>query len=191
MNILSFLLYTFLVTVTPGPTNIDILNTIKHRGTAAGIKYTYGAVIAIFLLLIISTMLNMMLSQFIPSILLVMKIIGTGYMLYLVYTIFKSQQDSQFHKNTGTFRAGFNLQFLNPKVITFSLTVMPTFILNSYHSIYIIYTFVIIITGIGFFSLSIWVLCGTLLQRFLQNHDLLVKCTMAIFLIYAAIIIWI
>lgn len=58
MNLLPFIMYTFLITVTPGPTNIDILNTIRNKGLKGGIQYTYGAITAFVFLLIISTVVN-------------------------------------------------------------------------------------------------------------------------------------
>lgn len=191
MNILSFLFYTFLVTATPGPTNIDILNTIKRKGTPAGVKYTYGAIIAFIVLLIMSTILNTLLSQVMPSILFVMKFIGSLYMLYLVYTLFKSHSNNDPDKNIGTFRSGFTLQFLNPKVITFTMTIIPTFVLANYNSMFIISIFIIITSLIALFSFSLWVLFGSLLQSFLQRHELLINMIMATFLIYAAVMVWI
>ncbi|MGW7976883.1 LysE family translocator [Staphylococcus xylosus] len=191
MNILSFLFYTFLVTATPGPTNIDILNTIKSKGRPAGVKYTYGAIIAFIVLLVISTILNTLLSQIMPSILFIMKFIGSLYMLYLVYTLFKIHNNNESNKNIGSFKSGFTLQFLNPKVITFTMTVIPTFVLKNYNSIFTISIFVIIISIIALFSFSLWVLFGLLLQSFLQRYELLVNMIMAIFLIYAAIMVWI
>ncbi|MEJ8302790.1 hypothetical protein [Saccharibacillus sacchari] len=46
MNTVSFLLYCFIVTFTPGPTNIMILSTLKHSGTRQALRYIYGATLA-------------------------------------------------------------------------------------------------------------------------------------------------
>lgn len=46
MNITSFLIYCFIVTFTPGPTNIVILSTVHNFGTKKAMHYTYGATIA-------------------------------------------------------------------------------------------------------------------------------------------------
>jgi cysteine/O-acetylserine efflux protein len=42
MNITSFLIYCFIVTFTPGPTNIVILSTVHSFGTKKAMEYTYG-----------------------------------------------------------------------------------------------------------------------------------------------------
>src|SRR5690625_4537634 len=104
MNITSFLIYCFIVTCTPGPTNIDILFTVNNHGSKKGMEYTYGATIAFGLLLAISAMLNTMLITVIPKILVIMQVIGSIYMLYLAYQIYKMDTSEPTVNQTGTFR---------------------------------------------------------------------------------------
>ena len=132
MNITSFLIYCFIITVTPGPTNIDILSTVNNHGTKRAMQYTYGATIAFGLLLAISAILNTMLIIVIPKILIVLQIIGSIYMLYLAYQIYKMDASKTNVNGLGTFMSGFLMQFLNPKVVTFTMTVFPSFILPYY-----------------------------------------------------------
>lgn len=132
MNITSFLIYSIIVTFTPGPTNIVILSTVHNFGTKKAMEYTYGATIAFGLLLVISAMLNTMLITIIPKILIVMQIIGSLYMFYLAYLIYKMDTSKSTVNQTGTFMSGFLMQFLNPKVVLFTMTVIPGFILPYY-----------------------------------------------------------
>lgn len=71
MNTTSLLLYCFIVTFTPGPTNIVILSTVNNLGTKKAMEYTYGATIAFRLLLVISAFLNTLLITIVPKILIV------------------------------------------------------------------------------------------------------------------------
>jgi cysteine/O-acetylserine efflux protein len=190
MNITSFLLYCFIVTFTPGPTNIVILSTVHNSGTKKAMEYTYGATIAFGLLLVISAMLNTMLITVIPKILIVMQIIGSVYMLYLAYQIYKMDTSKPTVNQTATFMSGFLMQFLNPKVVLFTMTVIPSFILPYYTAVSAVTISVIVITIIGFLAFVIWVLFGTIFKKFLQNHKKTVNVIMALFLIYAAIMIW-
>ena len=153
-------------------------------------QYTYGATIAFGLLLVISAILNMMLITVIPKILIVMQIIGSIYMLYLAYQIYKMDITKQTVNRTGTLMSGFLMQFLNPKVVTFTMTVFPSFILPYYTAIPAMTISVIVITVIGFSAFIIWVLFGTIFKTFLQNHKKAVNVIMALFLVYAAIMIW-
>ena len=191
MNITSFLIYCFIVTFTPGPTNIVILSTVHSFGTKKAMEYTYGATIAFGILLVISAMLNTVLIEIIPKIFVVMQIIGSLYMFYLAYQICKRDSSKPAVIETGTFRSGFLMQFLNPKVVLFTMTVIPSFIMPNYITIPEVTISVITITIIGFLALITWVLFGTIFKEFLQKHKKAVNVVMAFCLAYAAIMIWI
>ncbi|ACI30266.1 lysine exporter protein (plasmid) [Bacillus cereus H3081.97] len=118
MSITSFVFYCFIVTFTPGPTNIVILSTVHNSGTKKAMEYTYGATIAFGFLLAISAMLNTILATVIPKIIIVMQIMGSFYMLYLAYQVYKMDSSKPAVNQTGTFMSGFLTQFLNPKVST-------------------------------------------------------------------------
>ena len=190
MNITSFLVYCFIVTFTPGPTNIVILSTVHNIGTKKAMEYTYGATIAFGLLLMISAMLNTILMEVIPKILIVMQLIGSFYIFYLAYKIFKSDTSKPAAIQNGTFMSGFLLQFLNPKVVLFTMTVIPSFIMPYYTEVPAVTMSVLAITIIGFLAFITWVLFGTIFKAFLQKHDKIVNIVMAIFLAYSGVMIW-
>ncbi|WP_211746226.1 LysE family transporter [Paenibacillus sp. Marseille-Q4541] len=190
MNITSFLLYCFIVTFTPGPTNIVILSTVQNWGAKKAMEYTYGATIAFGLLLVISATLNSMLITIIPKILIVMQIIGSLYMLYLAYQIYKMDTSKPTINQTATFTSGFIMQFINPKVIMFTMTVIPSFIMPHSFTMSVVIICVMVITLVGFLAFSTWVLFGTIFKEFLQKHKKTVNILMALFLAYAAVMIW-
>ena len=190
MNITSFLMYCFIVTFTPGPTNIVILSTVHNFGTKKAMEYTYGATIAFGLLLGISAMLNTVLITIIPKILIVMQIIGSFYMFYLAYQIYKMDISEPTENQTATFMSGFLTQFVNPKVVVFTMTVIPSFVMPYYFAKPAVTVSVIAITLIGFLAFVTWVLFGTIFKQFLQKHKKTVNVMMALFLVYAAVMIW-
>lgn len=191
MNITSFLIYCFIVTFTPGPTNIVILSTVNQFGTRKAMHYTYGATLAFGLLLFLSAILNSVLVTVLPKILILLQIIGSLYMAYLAYQIYKSDSSKKSSHLNGTFLSGFFMQFLNPKVIIFTLTVIPSFVMKNYTESTVILIFVAVITIIGFLAFIGWVLFGTIFKRFLQKYTKVVNILMAAFLLYAACMIWI
>ncbi|MBP2078795.1 LysE family translocator [Oceanobacillus polygoni] len=191
MDITSFIIYCFIVTVTPGPTNIVILSTVHNYGSKKAMEYTYGATIAFGLLLGISAMLNTVLITVIPKILIGMQIIGTVYMLYLSYQIYKMDTSETKENKTGNFISGFLTQFLNPKVVLFTMTVIPSFVLPYYTDMPAVTISVIVITIIGLLAFIIWVLFGAIFKKFLQKHKRVVNVVMALSLVYATVMIWI
>lgn len=189
MNITSFLLYCVIVTFTPGPTNIVILSTVHNLGTRTAMEYTYGATIAFGALLAISAMLNTLLVVVIPKILIVMEIIGGLYILYLACQIYKMDTSKPIAKQTATFQSGFFMQFANPKVVLFTMTVIPSFVMPYYTAPLTLAIYVIIITAIGFLAFVTWVLCGTIFKGFLQKYQKNVNIIMALFLVYSAVMV--
>lgn len=153
MNILSFLIYCVVATFTPGPTNIVILSSVQHSGAKKSMGYVYGSTLAFGLLLIISTLLNRILVEIIPNILIIMQIIGSLYMLYLAYKIFKMGSMEDQPDPNANFRSGVLMQLVNPKVLVFTLTVIPNYVMPFYTSSLALFIFVIIITVIGFLHL--------------------------------------
>ncbi|MDQ8735626.1 LysE family transporter [Paenibacillus sp. LHD-38] len=190
MDVTSFLIYCMIATFTPGPTNIVILSTVHNFGAKKAMKYTYGATIGFALLLVISAMLNTMLITIIPKILIVMQIIGSIYMFYLAYRIHKKDTSNRAVNQTATLMSGFLMQFLNPKVILFTMTVIPSFIMPYYSAIPAVTISIIAITLIGFSAFTTWVLFGTIFKEFLQKYRKTVNVMMALSLAYAAIMIW-
>lgn len=189
MNITSFFIYCIIVTVTPGPTNIVILSTVNNFGTKKAIEYTYGATIAFGLLLTISSVLNTMLVAVTPKILPIMQVIGSSYIAYLAYQIYKMDTSKAIEKQNATFMSGFLMQFINPKVILFTMTVIPSFVMPYYTKLSTLMIFVVCITLIGFMAFITWILFGTIFKGFLQKHQKAVNIIMALFLVYSAIMV--
>jgi len=189
MNITYFLIYCIIVTVTPGPTNVVILSTVNNFGTKKAMEYTYGATVAFGLLLVISAMLNTVLIAVIPKILPIMQIVGSFYIVYLAYQIYKMDTSKSTAKQTATFMSGFLMQFVNPKVVLFTMTVIPSFVMPYYTALSMLAIIVICITIIGFLAFVTWIISGTIFKEFLQKYQKTVNIIMALFLVYSAIMV--
>lgn len=191
VNITSFLIYCVIVTFTPGPTNIVILSTVHNGGAKKAMEYTYGATIAFGILLSISAMLNTVLIGVLPRILPIMQLVGSIYIMYLAFQLYKMDASKSIAKQdaTSTFLSGFLMQFVNPKVLLFTMTVMPSFIIPYYTAPLELVISVICITVIGFSAFATWVLFGTIFKDFLQKHQKSVNIIMALFLTYCAFMV--
>lgn len=187
MNITSFLIYCVIVTFTPGPTNIVILSTVQGFGIKKAMEYSYGATLAFGALLAISAILNTVLVAVIPKILIAMQITGTLYILYLAYQVYKMDTSGAAEKQVATFRSGFIMQFVNPKVVLFTMTVIPGFVMPYYTAPHALTIFVAIITVIGFLAFVTWVLFGAIFRGILMKYQKPVNVSMSLFLIYSAI----
>lgn len=152
-------------------------------------KYSYGAAVAFGALLVISAILNTVLAFVIPKILLVMQIIGSLYIMYLAYQIYNMDTAGAALKQDASFRSGFIMQFVNPKVVLFTMTVIPGFVMPYYTQPHVLAIFVAIITVIGFLAFVTWVLFGAIFKALLTKHQKPVNIIMSLFLIYSAIMV--
>ncbi|MEO2211324.1 LysE family transporter [Paenibacillus amylolyticus] len=189
MNLASFLIYCIVVTFTPGPSNIVILSSTQIVGARKTMHYVWGATLAFGLLLTASAFLNQLLAGVLPGILKVMQIVGGLYMVYLAYQIYKMGTTEDAPKQVTGFWNGFIMQFVNPKVVLFTFTVIPSYVLPFYQSSFSSFLFVLLITFIGFLAYSSWVVFGTVFKTMLNRHQKLLSILMALFLLYSAIIV--
>ncbi|KPU45992.1 cysteine/O-acetylserine efflux protein [Oxobacter pfennigii] len=187
MNVIAFLIYCVIVTFTPGPTNIAILSIAHNFKINKAFQYVLGAAAALGTLLAASVILNSVLAVIVPKILIVMQIIGSLYMLYLAYQVSKMDVAGDITKQTATFMSGFLMQFVNPKVWVFTMTVIPSYVMPYYKSLHMLLIFVLAITTIALSALATWAFFGTVFKKFLQKYQKPVNITLAILLIYSAI----
>ncbi len=185
MNILAFIAYSVVVTFTPGPSNIMIFSTAQNHGTKKALEFVAGATLAFGMLLALSATANSILFNFIPGIKLAMEIVGAIYMLYLAYKIFNMDIGDET-SSTGGFKTGFIMQFINPKVVLFTLTVIANFVIPFYKNPLDIAFFVVILTAIGCCAYSSWVILGSLFRRYMQPYQKQANILLSLIMIYCA-----
>ena len=189
LNITSLLVYCVIVTFTPGPTNIVILSGAYNFGIKKTMEYVYGATMAFVLLLAGSVILSSLLMVVIPRILIVMQVIGAIYMLYLAYLIYSAGEADSSPIQAFTFTSGFLMQLVNPKVIIFTMTVIPNFVMPYDTSVVGLTIAVAAVTIIAFLAMMTWMLFGAIFKEFLQKYQKAFNLIMGIFLVYSAIMI--
>ncbi|OAX46946.1 LysE family translocator [Paenibacillus sp. AD87] len=189
MNLTSFFIYCIVVTFTPGPSNIVILTSVGQVGPRKTMEYVWGATVAFGLLLAASALLNHVLAEVLPGILQVMQIVGSVYMIYLAYQVYKMGSTETGSRQVTGFLNGLIMQFVNPKVVLFTFTVIPSYVLPYYDSTMSTFLFVIIITIIGFLAYSSWAVFGSVFKTLLNRHQKAVSILMALFLLYSAIMV--
>jgi cysteine/O-acetylserine efflux protein len=191
MPLLSFLLYVFVTTFTPGPNNIMAMLISNQYGLKRTIKFCFGVGVGFFVIMILCSYFNLLLKSFIPKIEHIMAIIGSFYMLYLAYKIIKSKpndKDNNEDKNT-TFFAGMVLQFVNVKVILYGITAISTFVMPFYSSNFSLIMISLFLAFAGFMSTVCWGGFGSIFQKFLSTYRSQFNVIMALLLVYSAVTI--
>lgn len=189
MNITFFVLYCLLFTVTPGPTNIVIFSTVQNHGVKQAISFCYGATLSFSIISILCVLLNSALTSVLPEVVFYLQLIGGAYILYMAYLILNMDISNANSNKIGSFKVGFFMQFINPKVLIFCLTVFPSFVMPYYSSTYELLGFALLTGAIGSMSFFSWVLFGKFMKQFLQKYKRSVNGFLSLFLVYCAYII--
>ena len=133
MEIIYFLIASFLVVVVPGPTvSLIIANSLKS-GMRAGILNVVGTQIGLIILIILLALGFKAISPFLEDVIKVVRIIGAVYLMTLGYLSFTSKNLSDNSEKINKFDKKFILQGLivilsNPKAFLFLGAFIPQFI---------------------------------------------------------------
>ncbi|MTH54868.1 lysine transporter LysE [Bacillus mangrovi] len=189
MSVVSFLLFAFVTSFTPGPNNIMAMAFANQYGFKRTFKFCLGVGAGCFLILLACSSFNMLLGTYLPKVEFFMTIIGSAYMLYLAFQILKSKPGSKNDSNPKniSFTAGMMLQFINPKLILYGITVISTFILPYYASPASFLFFSLFLAFLGFLATILWAFFGAVFQKFLQQYRMQFNVLMALLLMYSAV----
>ncbi|MEH7418710.1 LysE family transporter, partial [Neobacillus drentensis] len=95
MPILTFLLYVFVTTFTPGPNNIMAMLSANKYGFKKTIKFCLGVGTGFCVIMLLCSYFNLLLKNTIPKIEFYMIIFGSIYMLYLAVKIMFSKGNNK------------------------------------------------------------------------------------------------
>ncbi|MDK9711084.1 LysE family transporter [Acidaminobacter sp.] len=189
-NVAAFLSYVFITTFTPGPNNIMSMSNASRYGFLKSLPFNIGIFFGFLVILALSSLFSVSLYNVIPSIKPVMTVVGAVYILWLAWKTYHSKphdSSGSGEKQTNTITAGLLLQFVNPKVILYSITTLSTFVVPYYSSIPVVIAFAVFLAFVGFVSTCCWSLFGSVFQRFLHSHQKLINSAMALLLVYCAV----
>ncbi len=133
MEIIYFLIASFLVGIVPGPTvSLIIANSLKS-GTRAGILNVAGTQLGLIILILLLAMGFKVISPFLEDLIKFVRILGAFYLMILGYLSFSSKELSDNSEKIKKFDKKFILQgfiviLSNPKAFLFLGAFIPQFI---------------------------------------------------------------
>ena len=133
MEIVYFIIASFLVVIVPGPTvSLIIANSLKS-GMRAGILNVVGTQFGLIILILLLALGFKVISPFLEDVIRVVRIIGAIYLMTLGYLSFTSKSLSDNSQKIKKFDKKFILQGLivilsNPKAFLFLGAFIPQFI---------------------------------------------------------------
>ncbi len=189
LELVPFLSYVLVVTFTPGPNNIMSMVNAGKFGFRKTFKFLLGIFTGFVVIMVLCSYFNLLLFNIIPRVKFFMGIVGAVYMTYLAVRIMKSDKPGHGDGNMAlnSFFTGMTLQFANPKVILYGITVVSNFIIPYYKTNAALIMFSVLLALVALIATSCWALFGAVFQRFLSKYRKAFNIAMGLLLIYSAI----
>ncbi|MDV3929017.1 lysine transporter LysE [Elizabethkingia anophelis] len=143
-DLIFFIIAAFILVISPGPNMIYLISRTITQGKKAGLTSLAGVICGfLFHIVMVSFGLTAVLFS-VPYAYVVLKTLGTVYLLYLAYqaikpnskNIFEVDRNISIDRPRKLFTVGFLTNVLNPKVAVFYLSFFPQFIKPQYGSIF-------------------------------------------------------
>ncbi|XJR85939.1 LysE family translocator [Elizabethkingia anophelis] len=143
-DLIFFIIAAFILVISPGPNMIYLISRTITQGKKSGLTSLAGVICGfLFHIVMVSFGLTAVLFS-VPYAYVVLKTLGTVYLLYLAYqaikpnskNIFEVDQNISIDRPRKLFTVGFLTNVLNPKVAVFYLSFFPQFIKPQYGSIF-------------------------------------------------------
>ena len=170
-EIVSIALFWFVTAYTPGPNNVVASYSGFNFGIIKTIPHILGVTLGFTSLVLFLTIGLINVFKLFPIIQVVMKYLGTIFLIYLAYKIATSDTSDETKKdNPVKFIETFFFQYLNPKGVTVAIIVVSTYVELGEN--YINYASQVVILALLFSSTSItlWTFIGKFLRKFATNE---------------------
>lgn len=171
-TLLPFLLFAFVASITPGPTNILVLSNSARYGLAAAVPIIFGACAsAATIVLLVGSGAGSSLAAM-PVVQTAMQWLGVAWLSYLAWQIFRAPASAVTALDTEA-RLGMlgaaSLQLINPKTWMMALAVVSVFAgsgeQRTVHVMYLSLAFFLISLP----CLGVWALLGAGSSRWLRS----------------------
>ena len=183
MNLtLSFLYYSFVSGITPGPANISSLSTAIRHGKSVALKQWRGLFAGYFTVSMISAVLTWLIGTAFSRYIRYFTFIGAAYILWLAFHILRDK-GTDIQNSTKKL----HLQATNVKVIIFCLTIFTGYVLPYRQDLLSLLLVGLLLPFIGPVCNLAWLLAGSKLQSLFDRHRKLINRIMAASLVICAI----
>lgn len=189
MNWLPFLSYVCVTTFTPGPNNLLSATMGGHYGYRRTVPFMGGMFFGFFSIMLACSIGVDTVYAVLPNVEMPLRFFGAGYMLWLAWKVLKAtQSDDENHQKPCSMKDGLVMQYANPKVILYGITVTSSFIAPQISHWVLFIGSSLFLAGMAFLATSSWALLGTLFRQYLARPSIhaVFNAVMAILLLYCA-----
>lgn len=184
----SFLVYSYVGALTPGPANLCCLSTALRFGRRAALRQWRGLLLGFFLDAMAAVLVTYFLGAVFHDYVHLLSWVGAAYLLFLAWKTLRSSGKAEGEAPEAPgFWSGLLLNLTNVKVILFCLMAMTTYVLpynRSFGSLLLVGLFM---PFTGPPANLVWLFAGAALQKVFARHQKAVDRVCAAALAYCAV----
>jgi threonine/homoserine/homoserine lactone efflux protein len=191
-TLLPFLLFAFVASITPGPTNILVLSNSARYGFKAALPIIFGACAsAALIVLAVGNGVGQALNN-LPSVQFWMKWVGVLWLSYLAWQIYRSPVTLNQSEQTAPQQAGLwtaaSLQLVNPKTWMMAFAVISVFVGRGEEASLQVFCLSLVFFLVSLPCLTTWALLGAGSARWIRSASAVRRFnqTMAVMLLGSA-----
>jgi threonine/homoserine/homoserine lactone efflux protein len=193
-NIVGYLIYASLMSITPGPNNLMLLSYGKAYGFNDSRNVMLGIFLGFFLMLCLAGygIANIITGS--PTAGLVLKISGSLWMLYLAFMLRKISMKVESGKKAAIgFGQAFSMQFVNLKAWIMAISGASAFLPQSNNIHLNIFVYAISFGLVGFPCMIIWLKMGDVIAKIIKSEKAsrMLGYTMFSLMIVSIVTIWV
>ncbi|WP_016832201.1 LysE family translocator [Herbaspirillum lusitanum] len=186
--------FAFVTSITPGPNNIMLTSSGVWFGFLRSIPHMLGITFGFMVLLAICAAGIGSLVIAVPAIHVLLKIAGSGYLLYLAWKLrsMRFSQEDSAHVRPMSFMGAALFQFANPKAWVMAITGAAAFLPLVQPVWLAIAIYCLVFCAINLPCVSVWAGAGAVLRRYLERPlwRMAFAAVMVLLTLYSALAIW-
>ncbi len=188
----SFLLYAYMMAITPGPANLCSLAASLRYGKKAALRQWRGLFVGFFLVSMASVIVTWFLGAALNEYVGILSWVGAAYILWMAWHTLRSAGGQRAHDPAAPcFRTGILIQLTNVKVMVSCLTILTGYVLPHNRSFWALLAVGLFLPFTGPIANLVWLFAGAALQKVFANHRRTIDIIMAIALALCAVsLIW-
>ena len=188
---LPMIIYIAIQAITPGPNNLTCLYLGGSYGFHGVKKFLTASMLSLLIKVLLCGLLNVALSELIPSVVKWLKWAGAAYMLYLAVTIicsgWKEESGNSAVRTAASYKDGVILQLLNGKSWVAALSVFAVYVMPISTKVRTVLWVSLLFTAFMLCASLIWAVFGSALKSIISKHRKLFGIIMGASLIWCAV----
>ena len=193
-SLLPLALFAFVSSITPGPNNIMLTSSGILFGFRRSIPHMLGITVGFGVMLGLCAAGIGSLIIAVPAIHVLLKIMGSSYLLYLAWNLRKMRfsQDENRGAEPMSFLGAALFQFANPKAWVMAVTGASAFLPLVQPVWFAIGLFCLVFCAINLPCIGVWAGTGAVLRRYLAQPkwQRMFCAVMIVLTVYSAVAIW-